>query len=448
VALELSEIKNLDTIKQLMDEKGVRSLIYKRLAPNDNSKNQIYLGGDYSSLQLLPFGQVSTDVSRKDSKRDRFKAGLAFYWLNADGQLHQAPSAQLILYPKYPEVRMSGFLEGAIARPSRYLGGREEGRTLILGITDDRRIIGHVLGPKNPANRELRQYDREGVMLNVLSRKDRDDEDDRAGLLNALRNISNMGWIDSFRLASDGSRIAYTAQNGGGYTLEGMLGVIPNGLNEPDYLGWELKQHKATSLERPLSGGSLTLMTPEPTGGIYRSEGVIEFIRRFGYPDTRGMPDRLNFGGVHKYGEVARLTGLTLQLLGYDANKKKIEDITGGIALVSDGGTHAAVWHFGALLEKWNRKHARAAYIPSASKQHGGGRQYRFGNVVALGTGTDFGRFLDALAKRIIFYDPGIKLENASSKKPKTKRRSQFRIKPKDLPGLYQEMEIVNLNES
>jgi hypothetical protein len=44
-----------------------------------------------------------------------------------------------------------------------------------------------------------------------------------------------------------------------------------------------------------------------------------------------------------------------------------------------------------------------------------------------------------------IFYDPGIKLENASKPSAKTKRRSQFRIKSGNLGSLYKTNSTVNL---
>jgi len=43
-----------------------------------------------------------------------------------------------------------------------------------------------------------------------------------------------------------------------------------------------------------------------------------------------------------------------------------------------------------------------------------------------------------------IYYDPGIKMEQASTK-PVIKRRSQFRIKSGNLPQLYKKSETINL---
>ena len=58
--------------------------------------------------------------------------------------------------------------------------------------------------------------------------------------------------------------------------------------------------------------------------------------------------------------------------------------------------------------------------------------------------GTDFQFFLRQMAIGNIYYDPGIKLEYASSH-PKIKKRSQFRIKSQYLENLYNHSEIVTL---
>ncbi len=50
------------------------------------------------------------------------------------------------------------------------------------------------------------------------------------------------------------------------------------------------------------------------------------------------------------------------------------------------------------------------------------------------------------MAEGKVYYDPGIKLENAS-KRPRTKQRSQFRIKSANLPALYHRMDIVDLRK-
>ena len=58
-------------------------------------------------------------------------------------------------------------------------------------------------------------------------------------------------------------------------------------------------------------------------------------------------------------------------------------------------------------------------------------------------SGTDTA--LRAFAAGTMYYDPGIKLENASTDKPKPKKRSQFRVASKNIAALYETVEAVEL---
>jgi hypothetical protein len=102
---------NLKNLIKLYTDKGCGKVYIKTLAANDNSKNQVYLGGSFDVLNILPIINITADDSG-DWKRTRFKTKLEFYWLSEEGNEYHAPDAQLILYPKYPEVRFSGFLKG------------------------------------------------------------------------------------------------------------------------------------------------------------------------------------------------------------------------------------------------------------------------------------------------------------------------------------------------
>jgi hypothetical protein len=106
----------------------------------------------------------------------------------------------------------------------------------------------------------------------------------------------------------------------------------------------------------------------------------------------------------------------------------------------------AAVWKFSDLMVHWTRKHNRAVYVPSLRRLRPR-QQYQYGSLITLGEGADFLLFLKAVATGMIYYDPGIKLENASSKKPRIKRRSQFRINPRSLAAIYQKTDIFDLQK-
>lgn len=437
---------SLDRLQELMRANGVNQLLAKELAPNDNSKNQPYLGGDFQTLSILPVGDIRAE--RTEKGRETLKAPVSLWWLQPDGTMEQAPRAQIILYPQYPEIRLSGFLLGTRNAPNELMNTRLEGRVMFFGVTPGARIVSWVVGPESQLAREfraLRNLEQTGVFWKIPLSGD-EEVPAKQRLLAELRRIHQRDWIDSYALRADGSFAPCNSTQCVGYTLEAELGVARNGYAEPDFLGWEVKASQVPSFASPAKSKVLTLMTPEPTGGYYRDSGVEGFIRKYGYPDMLGREDRLNFGGVYKVGRRHEGTALTLTLDGYDAERREVTNASGSLALVADDGEVAASWGFTALAKLWNRKHAQAVYVPAECRTDPV-RAYRYGPRVRMGEGTDFLRLLSAIAAGHVYYDPGIKLENESTSRPAIKRRSQFRISSGNLDVLYVEMSEINTLE-
>ncbi|MEO9527235.1 MULTISPECIES: MvaI/BcnI family restriction endonuclease [Pseudomonadota] len=438
-------IETIDALAGLMRQDGAVRIYAKKLAPNDNSKNQVYLGGDFTALNIIPYGKIETDDTElAGSDRDRAKAPVRFWWVDENGH-HEAPNAQLILYPKYPEVRMSGFLKGCRNAPADVMRVRDEGRVLLLGITVDGRVFGYAAAADSPLAREVYASDgleEVGVFLELPTLPEAGSTKER--LLAVLAAIYAKHWIPSQKLGADSIARPYAARNGGGYTLEAELGISPNGYSEPDYLGWEIKQYGVTDFDKFRPKSPVTLLTPEPTGGYYRDQGVEAFVRRFGYADKSGKTGRLNFGGV--YSTIRQYhadTGLQLRMTGYDFGTGKIVDLDGGIALLNRNEEVAALWKYTGILEHWKRKHAQAAYVPSLFRQPP--PEYWFGPKVLLCEESDLTLFLRAIANGTIYYDPAIKLENDGTPSMSIKRRSQFRIRHDQLGSMYHQTELVEL---
>jgi hypothetical protein len=433
----------LDGLTRLFKDYGCRNLYAKVLAKNDNSKQQIYFGPGFSALSLFPNRGVKPD---EKPGNETFKAQMSFSWIGVDAQLAHAPGAQLILYPQYPEVRFSGFLRGCRNGPSQLLTSREHGRILFIGVTRDESVIGFVASVcseiANEFNKKYHEPD-SGVFSEIALPVATGNRDARTGLLAELLRIHRLGWIDSKRLGGDGNILPCMSTNCGGYTLEAELGVIPNGRSEPDFLGFEVKQTTVPNFGR-LESGIITLMTPEPTGGLYQDAGTKAFLRKFGYADKKGREDRINFGGNFKVGARNDNTGLTMRLLGYSDGK--IHDKNGVVALVADDGEIAASWNFQGMMEHWARKHAHAAYVPSMLRKDPV-HQYCYSRSVRLASKPDFLLVLRALDKGVIYYDPGIKLENATTQRSRLKKRSQFRIKSKDLGAIYGLCENIDVGD-
>jgi len=375
---------------------------------------------------------------------------LDFYWLTEEGQLAHAPYAKMIYYPQYPEVRFSGFLKGCQSAPSTFWAkekrGTEPGRILLLGLGNGKKIVGLTLPPEAPATKEIlatgphARYEIFGILPMLGERKP---EDGFLELMRQLCGIHDMGFVSSRRLDPAGTLVPCNASNCNGNTLEALLGVRSNGFSLPDFMGWEVKARQVKNAEKPTSS-IVTLFTPEPTMGTYTDHGIEAFIRRFGYPDRNGRPDRLNFGGIHKGGKPAHhLTGLKLVIDGYDPAKPKEYLSTGAVLLVDATDTVAAGWSFAKLMDHWKEKHAQAAYVP-CQQILTPERQYRYGRNILVGEGAEFSLLLKAFYDGSVYYDPGIKLEGISTSKPNWKKRSQFRVKSQDLPTLYKTSRTVD----
>lgn len=428
-------IQSLLSLIRYYADHQVEKVYVKVLASNDNSKNQVYFGPGFEALNLLPTGEIYPAPSQANAI---FKSNVDYYWIGDDLTLADAPNAQIILYPQYPEIRFSGFLKGAdrsrIESIRDLMNSRKTSRILFLGVSSNGKIIGSVYDPESNVAQELKQMINGGlskvteIFFEIITSVFLGQSDDpKSTLLKELCRIHKLDWINSKRLDAGGNILACTAPQCGGYTLEAALGIIPNSRSEPDFYGWEVKQH---------SGSVLTLMTPEPTGGFYVEQGVESFVRTFGYMDQRGREDRMNFGGTHFCNQRHQNTGLTLKLEGYDRSAGKITNADGGIALTSDDGTLAAFWAFSGILQHWNRKHNNAVYISSEHRTDPE-NQYRYGNIVKLGEGTDPLHLLKAIEIEKVYYDPGIKVERMNDARPRTKRRSQFRVRLRDLNDLY-----------
>ncbi|EDM83432.1 MvaI/BcnI family restriction endonuclease [Limnobacter sp. MED105] len=454
-----SKDANLKKILRIISDLGAERVFVKKLSPNDNSKNQPYFGAHFSDIPFIPTGTTvasktksNKSPSKKNKNREiKFQATMKLIWFDAEGRTYPAPQAKLIYYPQYPEVRLSGFLKGSSVNLSDWMNvekkGRARGRWMILGISTDDTVYAYLATPDSTVAHELN--DTKIIEINSIFGELRFTQTEikstKIALITRLLEITELGWIDGQKLESSGIKEPYSASNAGGYTLEAELGIVPNSVAEPDFLGWEVKQFGITRFPK-IGAKPTTLMTPEPNGGFYVENGVENFVRKFGYNDKSNKPDRINFGGRHVIGKLCRATNLRLQFSGYDPENGLITDAAGTIALISSNDHVAASWSFAKIMDHWKRKHAQAVYIPCmAQKSPTAIKQYKYGNNIELGIGTSFEMLLAAIAQGNVYYDPAIKLEEASSTKPKIKRRSQFRINHKKISSLYSKYEYLTL---
>lgn len=442
---------SLQQLRKVLVQHDVDRIFCKRLVQNDNSKQQIYLWrGDWSLVNLVPLRGVTAALG----KRQRFKAGMDFHWLLPDGTLCRAPGAQLIMYPDYPEIRLSGFLRGCKSAPAKNLQpvagkdrgerGLPDGRILVLGVSSSR-VIAYLAVPGTSLVRALadeidkRSLNRWGVIHEL--RLGRRPVSIKQELLAKLGKLNELGEVSPVQKTKNSLvSISSATDNAAGYTLEAHLGIASNARPEADYKGWELKA---------FSTSKITVIEPEPDGGRYARDGCRAFLRAYGRP---GSGEKTRFVGQHKVGTAHAQHGTTLQVRGYDPASNRILDVKGAIELIDKTGAVAASWSFASLIEHWSTKHSQAVYVPYKKGATGftfvtksrvldvSTGKHRSANVVWVCEGTDFSYFLRALSSRSAFYDPGSSILTAdlhSSSGGKLKARNQFRVTKAGIAELY-----------
>ena len=433
-------------ISEHMLNLGATRIIFKPLANNDNTKQQIYLGSDFDVIRAIPSGEIYADgLSRKGPI---FKAPLNFFWVDEFGNTDHAPNSQIILYPKYPEIRMSGFLKGTnrdrnitprhLMQPPTKIERSERLNThryLILGVNKET-VWAYCTSWQDDLAQELStlvEAQNAKIVSTVFYEEKKSGKSSEEKLLEKLKQIYASGPIDSCRLQADGTKIPYKASNGAGYTLEAQFGITPNGNSDPDFMDWELKSH---------SGSVVTLMTPEPTSGIYVDEGLKSFLDQYA---TNKQTARLDFASRHDVDKTNTKTKLTLRMEGYDPISGKITDPNGGLMLRDESEQLAAGWPFNKVLEHWKKKHSNTCYVKYTASKDNELPVYYFGPEVTLGKETTLENFLKGLHTCAIYYDPGINMKLIEGKW-KPKKRSQFRVKWKDLSQLYNSLLSIDLS--
>jgi len=206
----------LGQISQKMQDLGATRILLKPLSNNDNSKQQIYFGGNFEVLQDFPLGEIRADG--ESSKGPIFKAPLKLFWITPEGETEEAAGSQIILYPKYPEIRLSGFLRGCSLAPSKIMkpptaderelyASRKRG--MILGLTEDKVFV-YTGSWDEEISQEIQEYSEQNQdrqVLSVFYEYYSCLADSQDLLIGKLKDIYFKGPIRSRRLDKDGTVI-------------------------------------------------------------------------------------------------------------------------------------------------------------------------------------------------------------------------------------------------
>jgi hypothetical protein len=405
-----------------MRRAGAKRVYLKDMARNDNSKNQYYVGGGETALWCLDLTLDGATVSG-EGRRTAMGAGVDLRWITERGTV-PAPYAKIIFYPQYPEVRLSGIVRGVPAAvPGRDLArDRADGRVMLLGPASDHLLI-WIGEPEGRERYALRlQPTGKNPLQEVLPDSGRSPLDEAwDDLLEELGWFVARGPVPSQKLSASGL-VPYSASinNAAGYTLEALFGIEANSSPEPDYRGL---------IELKVAGSKISLVTPEPNGGVYGEQGSAAFLHRWG-ATTNG---KLRFTGTHHVAVSRDGRSLTLRLLGWSPHDPSRYDPLGVLALVDDDGTIAASWSLAGLHTHWLQKHPEVAFVPYIRDK--ASDTIQFLNPVRSARGTSFPHFLQALHDGHVHLDPGTSMDPATER---VHARNQLRIYRTKLAHLYE----------
>jgi hypothetical protein len=108
---------SLDKLKSTLGGLGADMAIFKALPKNANDKNQIYFSSSFSSLYnhfdltIADRGSSHSETKARSDPKNRITDAVfnSFEWVKRDNSKVRAKNVKIIVYPQYPEARLSGF---------------------------------------------------------------------------------------------------------------------------------------------------------------------------------------------------------------------------------------------------------------------------------------------------------------------------------------------------
>lgn len=463
--LDVTGVSSVEYLSDILAKYNVQKVLIKKLAKNNNDKNQVYFHHDASLLNSVFDLEFSTRTKSTSSKNAGKHAGKLilearfndFNWLSVSGDLHQVNHCKGILYHQYPEVRLSGFKSVSGLMPhsmsvdftkkftdrARYLaiGATSEGQAIAVMVTE----------PEVEFENDFRSlpFFSDSKICRCFSIESGSGSSRLRTLL-----VEHVGGktVKGCRLKPNGETVPFTGTQVHGYTLEHELGISSNSDKEGDIFGIELKC---------FTSNKLTLFTPEPDGGLYH-QCFEEFMVRYGYAKEAVY----RFTGLHRVGKISEKTDLSLEVVcihkgqestglqSYDLDKPLSHQMEGlQVILKDDEGLIAASWSVDRLLNNWGVKHNEVVYVPATVSENknldqfklGFTKQVEFGESVLWCKRTSLEKMIQAIASGVIFLDPAPKYDPDNPRN--SKRRSQWRINNiyRDSASLYESVDFVSI---
>lgn len=217
--------------------------------------------------------------------------------------------------------------------------------------------------------------------------------------------VKNRGWIQTHR----------SGPTGVGKTLEDLLGITENNLDEPDFGEYELKSCRIDSQSM------LTMFTraPQPS----RSNTYLR--EKYGYSSNAYDNDEKV---LHSTLSADRFTSIA-----NTGNQLKIQCESDGIYIASQDGKENVYWSREALKRSFEKKYKnKFVYVKALSRGTGNTEEFNYVEAYEI-SGFDYEAFIDLLEQGKIYVDLRIGQYHSGKNKGKTHDHGTgFRIREND----------------
>ncbi|RJG05855.1 hypothetical protein D3870_07345 [Noviherbaspirillum cavernae] len=458
--------QSVGEIRQRLAALGVEVALLKMLPKNANDKNQIYIASDFFVLHdlfdmtLLERGESTSETKDRSAPGSRIPEAVFndFEWVKRDGTRIAAKRMKAIIYPQYPEARLSGLqtVENTIPQSLSVTFTKTYGdakRLLVLGKLPGGRCVGlvyiHISPELEHEISALPGFERARACKRFTL-----DQGNSEKLERRLADVLNVP-LPGCRLDVYGNTVPFSGTQVCGYTLEHALGIVPNSGSDGDLYGIELKTHTQVKV---------TLFTPEPDFGLY-ADDFPKFMTTYGYTNKDGGGE-YRLTGIHRANMCCSKSNLTLKIREHRFEGEELKAFPynpltpltakmDAIDVVLEGpsGEVAAGWSIERLMNCWGAKHNEAVYI-SATKKANSDEDLRalgyehivtFAPTVMWCRTTSMERLLNAINDGVIFLDPAPKFHPTDPSQ--NKRRAQWRVNDitKAAPALYEEVRFKTI---
>ena len=146
---------NLKISNRYFTNNGCNKIYIKEIIAKRQLENQVYFGGSFEILNILPISEIKTEEGETGIKK-RFKATINFSWISEDGNVYPA-QIHNSFYIRNILKFLFRFLSRCQNPPSELMTQRLADGRFIFAVAKNGTVLGYVASPTSEIAKEFSQ---------------------------------------------------------------------------------------------------------------------------------------------------------------------------------------------------------------------------------------------------------------------------------------------------